>query len=82
MEHTEIVPTVDRTPLLAELGRVFGGPIISYVTSDRAPLTGQIAEDAIRVLHRHLQHMGKVEKLYFFIYTRGGDALTPPRLVS
>ncbi|MFI5417272.1 MAG: hypothetical protein ACHQ2Y_00030 [Candidatus Lutacidiplasmatales archaeon] len=67
---------------LVELERAFGGPVISYVTSDRAPLAGAIAEDAIRVIHRHLGLLGTVPKLFLFIYTRGGDALTPPRLVS
>jgi hypothetical protein len=59
-----------------------GSRVISYVTGDRAPFTTQIAEDAVLVLRRHLDAIGKTEKIDLFVYSRGGDMVAPLRIVG
>ncbi len=56
--------------------------LICYLAGDRENLGTRIAPDVIRVFYRHLQKCAPCEKVVLFLYTRGGDILTPFRLVS
>ena len=41
-----------------------------------------MAEDVIPIFNRHLENIGEQKKISLFIYTRGGDMVTPLRLVK
>ncbi|KKT50265.1 MAG: hypothetical protein UW40_C0007G0040 [Parcubacteria group bacterium GW2011_GWF2_44_17] len=57
--------------------------MITYTTSDRqGPVNARIAMDVIPIMSRHLQNIGKVEKIDLFLYSSGGDTMVPWRLVS
>jgi len=56
--------------------------VICYITGDRENVNTRIAPDVIRVFYRHLEAIGPSERIDLFLYTRGGDVLTPWRLVN
>jgi hypothetical protein len=43
---------------------------------------GQIGDDAVRPLYQHIRSLGRVPRLDFFIYSRGGAIDVPWRIVS
>lgn len=55
--------------------------LICYITGDREHISTRVAPDVIRIFFRHLETLGYREKVDLFLYTRGGDVLTPWRLV-
>lgn len=57
--------------------------LICYLTSDRqGPFSTQIAEDVIKIFKYHLEKIGTDKKrIDLFLYSRGGDMITPLRLV-
>jgi hypothetical protein len=59
-----------------------GSKVIAYFTGDRENVSTRVAPDVLRVFYRHLEAMGPRERLDLFLYTRGGDVLTPWRLVN
>lgn len=76
----------ERLALIRKIEKERGSKVISYITADRAGLyhvSGMEYED-VRVIERHLRALFKknVKKLDLFIYTPGGDAVAPLRLVS
>ncbi len=71
-----------RLELIRQIEASRGSRLISYVTGDRAPFTTQIAEDAVRVLRRQLDILGRSDKLDLFLYSRGGDMVAPLRIVG
>jgi hypothetical protein len=57
--------------------------LISYVLADRLSGPGaSIAMDALGLFYRHLEAIGKVNKIALFLYTTGGDTMVPWRLVN
>ncbi len=56
--------------------------MICYVTGDRENLGTRIAPDVMPVLYRHLELLPDRGRIDLFIYTRGGDVITPWRLVQ
>lgn len=69
-----------RLALVAEIERLRGTKVITYVLGDRAPAGAQIGDDAVRPIHDHLRALGHVNKLDLFIYSRGGAIDVPWRL--
>ncbi|MDP3051741.1 MAG: hypothetical protein U1D96_09490 [Eubacteriales bacterium] len=55
--------------------------VITYITGDRENVSTRIAPDALPVIYRHLRQRSFYERIDLFLYTRGGDVLTPWRLV-
>jgi hypothetical protein len=55
--------------------------VITYITGDRENVSTRIAPDALPVIYRHLRRRSSYERVDLFLYTRGGDVLTPWRLV-
>ncbi|WP_243131547.1 SDH family Clp fold serine proteinase [Desulfallas thermosapovorans] len=45
-------------------------------------MSTRIAPDVVRVIYRHLELIGNRTRLDLILYTRGGDVLTPWRLVN
>ncbi len=72
----------NRLNLIGELQEKLNSSLICYITGDRENLNTRIAPDVIRVFYRHLESVGPKERITLFLYTRGGDVLTPWRLVN
>lgn len=71
-----------RLQLISRLEEKTNSALICYITGDRENLNTRIAPDIIRVFYRHLESIGQRKKIGLFLYTRGGDVLTPWRLVN
>src|SRR3989344_3722653 len=68
--------------LLEKLEAERGSRLISYLTGDRKPFTTQVASDVIHLFQQHLEAIGTQPKISLLLYTRGGDMITPLRLVK
>lgn len=71
-----------RKELIREIGRLRNSTVICYVTGDRENLSTRIAPDAVPVFCRHLEKMPDQGRVDLLLYTRGGDVITPWRLVQ
>ncbi len=71
-----------RLDLLAEIENIRDSSVICYITGDRENVSTRVAPDIIRIFFRHLEQFGLQKKIDLFLYTRGGDVLTPWRLVN
>lgn len=71
----------ERLAKITELEEVFGHPIITYITSDRKGLSTQLAADSVKLIYRHLEEIGKQDKIGLYLYTPGGNLMAPIRLV-
>jgi len=71
----------ERIKVLRRLEEKRGSKIISYITSDRRGLNTQLAQDAVRLIYKHLQKIDSVEKIDMFLYTTGGNLMAPIRIV-
>ncbi|MDN5347961.1 MAG: hypothetical protein PWP65_1525 [Clostridia bacterium] len=70
-----------RRELIRQIQELRQSALLCYITGDRENLGTRIAPDVIRVFYRHLEALGYQPRLDLFLYTRGGDVLTPWRLV-
>jgi hypothetical protein len=73
---------MDKKDIIKKLETERGSRIISYITGDRQPFATNIAGDVVPLLGNLLDEMGKVKKISLFLYTLGGDMLTPFRVVK
>ncbi|HHX95064.1 MAG TPA: hypothetical protein GX691_04485 [Clostridia bacterium] len=71
-----------RLELIHQIQFLRNSKVICYITGDRENINTRIAPDVIRVFYRHLETLGENERIDLFLYTRGGDVLTPWRLVN
>lgn len=71
-----------RLELIHKIQALRNSKVICYVTGDRENVNTRIAPDVIRVFYRHLEAIGPSRRIDLFLYTRGGDVLTPWRLVN
>ncbi|MBM7624860.1 SDH family Clp fold serine proteinase [Sporohalobacter salinus] len=72
----------NRLELMNKIGNHRNSEVICYFTGDRKNINTRIAPDAIKVIYQHLKQMNPGNKIDLFIYTRGGDVLTPWRLIN
>ncbi len=72
----------DRQSAIAGIEKLRESRVITYVTSDRANMSAAMAPDVVRVIYRHLEALGKSERIDLFLYSRGGDTMVPLRLVD
>ncbi len=56
--------------------------LLTYITGDKPNFPTKIADDVIPLLYKQLKIIGKVEKIDLLIYSRGGNTLTPWRLIN
>lgn len=70
-----------RIELIKEIAKRRKSVVLCYITGDRENVNTRIAPDVITVFYRHLQMMGGRPRIDLLLYTRGGDILTPWRLV-
>ncbi|RPF46883.1 serine dehydrogenase proteinase [Thermodesulfitimonas autotrophica] len=75
------MPYLERREIIAEIGKLHNAAVICYFTGDRENVSTRIAPDVLPVLYRHLRSLRNPERVALFLYTRGGDVLTPWRLV-
>jgi hypothetical protein len=74
---------MERKQLIQQLEKTRNSRIITYLTSDRqGPFNARIAVDAIPLMSRELQAIGKAQNIDLFLYSAGGDTMVPWRLVS
>lgn len=71
----------ERLNILERLEELRQSRIICYINGDRENISTRIAPDVIPVFYRHLEMMGPQKTIELFLYTRGGDVLTPNRIV-
>jgi len=70
-----------RVELLRRIGELRQTAVITFFTGDRENISTRIAPDAVPVFYRHLRKVSPARGIDLFLYTRGGDVLTPWRLV-
>ena len=68
--------------LIPKIEKARNSKVITYVTGDRQPFVTKVADDIIPIFARHLEKIGKQNKISLFLYTRGGDMITPIRLIK
>lgn len=76
------MPKQQRQDAITKLESIRKSRVITYLAADRGLVHIPVAEEIVRIIYRHLQAMGEVDKLDLFIYSRGGDTNTPWPLVS
>lgn len=70
-----------RVEIIKKIGELRGSSVICYITGDRDNVNTRIAPDVTQVFYRHLEMCGDSRQIDLMLYTRGGDVLTPWRLV-
>jgi len=65
----------ERIELYKELEKNRGSKVIVYITGDRRSLETQIHPEVLDLLVSHLDIIGPVPKISFYLYTRGGHTL-------
>ncbi len=73
---------VSRLDLIKQIEKERQSAVICYITGDKDKFHTQIGEDVILMLFRHLELIGKKDNIDLFLYTRGGDMVTPIRIVK
>jgi len=73
---------MDRLEYIKQLGKIRDSAIISYITGDRENFNTKIGDDVIAIFYRHLELIGNKDNIDLFLYTRGGDMITPIRIVK
>jgi len=70
-----------RVRLMEQISALREAVLICYVAGDRENVGTRVASDVVPVIYRHLELCGPQPRIDLFLYTRGGDILTPWRLV-
>jgi hypothetical protein len=73
---------MDKQALISVIEGQRKSRLIVYITGDRQPFVTRIADDTIPIFNRHLENITPTERISLFLYTRGGDLLTPLKLVK
>ncbi|MFZ5649090.1 MAG: SDH family Clp fold serine proteinase [Bacillota bacterium] len=71
-----------RLEMIREIEMRRNSSVICYITGDRDNLHTRIAPDVIPIFYRHLEIVPDRRRVDLFLYTRGGDILTPWRVVQ
>jgi hypothetical protein len=71
-----------RLALLQSIAKERGTVVLSYVTATRGIVGAQIGYDVVRLFREILGQAGRVKKIDLVLITRGGNVLTPLRLMS
>ena len=56
--------------------------VIAYVTGDRANMGTQIAADVVDIFGKHLEAIGRTQKITLILYTLGGDTMATWNIVN
>jgi hypothetical protein len=71
------MPFQARSAILQEIGTELQAGVLAYVTGDRENLEKEVGADVLRRVPRHLDAIGKQQRLALVLYTLGGDTNTP-----
>ncbi len=71
------MPFQARSAILQEIGNELQAGVLAYVTGDRENLETEVGADVLRRVPRHLDAIGRKERLALVLYTLGGDTNTP-----
>ncbi|MFZ5645762.1 MAG: SDH family Clp fold serine proteinase [Bacillota bacterium] len=71
-----------RLDLISDIERRRNSSVICYITGDRENLNTRIAPDVIPIFYRHLEKMPVRQRIDLLLYTRGGDVITPWRVIQ
>lgn len=71
-----------RIDFIKQIEEIRQSRIITYILGDRPNLGTNIDDFQVRILQRHLEGIGPTEKIDLFIYSRGGDIVTPYRIAT
>lgn len=71
-----------RKEIITQLEKEQGTKIVTYITGDRQPFPTQIASDVIPLLSNQLEKISSSKIISLFLYTTGGDILTPIRVAK
>ena len=80
--------TKQRLDIIKELPELRWIEFLFYVPGHRPTnanipgMSSQVSQEHLRFVYDHLDHMGEMDHLDLFIYTRGGDADVPWPLVN
>ena len=66
-----------RSAILQQIGTELQAGVLAYVTGDRENLKKDVGVDVLPRLPRHLEAIGKQDRLALVLYTLGGDTNTP-----
>jgi hypothetical protein len=66
-----------RSTILQEIGAELDARVLAYVTGDRENLETEVSADVLSRVPRHLDALGKGDRLALVLYTLGGDTDTP-----
>src|SRR5215831_3888292 len=67
----------ERSAILQLIGAELEAGVLAYVTGDRENLELEVGADVLRRVPRHLEAIGKRDRLALVLYTLGGDTNTP-----
>jgi ATP-dependent protease ClpP protease subunit len=70
------MPFRARSAILHEIGAELQAGVLAYVTGDRENLETEVSADVLRRVPRHLEAIGKQERLALVLYTLGADVNT------
>jgi hypothetical protein len=73
---------MDKRTLINIIEKDRGSRLIIYITGDRQPFATGIEENVIPIFNNHLENLIPTEKISLLLYTRGGDLITPLKLVK
>ncbi len=71
-----------RLSLIKQIEEERKSSVICYITGDRNKFSTKIGDDVITILFRHLELIGNKDNIDLLLYTRGGDMVTPIRIVK
>jgi hypothetical protein len=71
------MPFPERAAILEKVGPELEAGALAYVTGDRENLETDVSADVLRRIPRHLEAVGKQQRLALVLYTLGGDVNTP-----
>jgi len=71
------MPFEARSAILREIGAELKTGVLAYVTGDRENLEAYVDADVLPRLPRHLDAVGKQDRVALVLYTLGGDTNTP-----
>jgi hypothetical protein len=66
-----------RSAILHEIGAELQAGVLAYVTGDRENLETEVSIEVLRRVPRHLEAIGRQDRLALVLYTLGGDVNTP-----
>ena len=72
----------NRLKLIHKIEKIRDSKVLTYITGDRSPFNTKVADDSVPIFAQHLAKIGRQRLISLFLYTRGGDMITPIRIIK